>query len=72
MITAMCRSLLSKLVSGPEIGKCFVVAGILETCVGIGSPPLFGLIYTATLTTMPSVVYFLNSGLGTLIIFIFM
>ncbi len=72
MMTTMARSLLSKLVSGSEVGKTFVVAGILETCVGLCGPPLYGLVYDETLSTLPNTTYFITSGLGASILLIFM
>ena len=60
VIGVIVRSILSKLVGMQEAGTAFVVAGIIESVIPIGSSSLYGLIYSETVSTMPNLVFFVT------------
>ena len=47
------RSAMSKLVSPCELGRLFSVVAMLESCLGLVTKPVFGLIYRHTLDILP-------------------
>ena len=52
-ISATARAAISKLVDHTEIGKIFSVLGVLESCLGFVTKPVYGLIYQASLSIFP-------------------
>jgi hypothetical protein len=71
-VSILARSLVSKTVDVEEVGKAFVVVGILEAVLGVCGAPLYGLIYGATLTTLPGLVFLITLALGLLSLAIFL
>jgi len=65
------RSLASKCVLRDERGRIFAFLGCIEAVVPLLAVPLYSLIYSYTLTFLPSAIYFVSTGIDLVIFLIF-
>ncbi|XP_050443435.1 proton-coupled folate transporter-like [Adelges cooleyi] len=66
------RSILSKLVPANELGKVLAIVSLVETIVPAIFRPMFSLIYSSTLHTLPGTFYIVGGIIVTPSIFIFL
>ncbi|CAG7818478.1 unnamed protein product [Allacma fusca] len=71
MTTLAARTLASKCVPRNERGRIFAFLGCIEALVPFFAVPMYSFIYTSTLKTVPSSIYYTSTGIYTIIFIIF-
>jgi MFS transporter, PCFT/HCP family, solute carrier family 46 (folate transporter), member 1 len=66
IITPMCRTVITQIVSHDEIGKVMSLTATFEGLTSFIAAPLYVLVYTKTLSSLPGAFYFISAGAHTI------